>query len=665
MHIELQNPFISINKLDDTHLPSFTVLTGKNGSGKTHFLKGINQGQISVEGIDKSEIVYYNYNDFTIIDSRTNNDQRRSQRRSNWNNNAKYIVQRIENVKQTAINKILQDSRHKPLRLLMINIISLSKQIFFDRYGVEEDYELLEEFIKNGPASYSQYERKFSSYFSQFIKNSISRNLDLNLISKENFFREYTEFRNEVENLIKIKDNELFTLLDDKLYSFNQGDIENPDFFLEDIASEERAYQFKKATNSFNKLMNSEWGEDREYIKPKDFINRFGNSPVDQINAVLDDYDCNGYKLTTNDFKIQIGQEKNSQSINITLEHPNNNYTTSFDQISSGEKTLIALSLLIYKSKKNKILPRMLLLDEIDSSLHPSKIKMLLNVIEKHFVGNQKMKVILATHSPTTVALSPKKSIYFIHGNKNKTIENVEMSVAIQTLTEGFASLSIDESKIGIHYNIKNKNLPIVFTEGITDKIILEIAWKKLYKETMPFFIQDCFDASFLGNLYRRADDSQDGIFSNYPNKIFISLFDFDKAGYDIWNGLSKKNYTLLEKDPKKCLTIKHKSRQAYSLLLPVPKNDKILKQVIKSNNETYKNESALQIELLMYGADSLKTFFKIEGIKGGGKLIVFKGNKRDFSNSLENVEADDFSNFTPLFQKIKEIISLESNIHA
>jgi len=54
-----------------------------------------------------------------------------------------------------------------------------------------------------------------------------------------------------------------------------------------------------------------------------------------------------------------------------------------------------------------------LLLDEVDASLHPSMIKNLLDVIEKIFLKNG-CKVILATHSPTTVALAPEESIYEI-----------------------------------------------------------------------------------------------------------------------------------------------------------------------------------------------------------------------------------------------------------
>jgi len=262
----------------------------------------------------------------------------------------------------------------------------------------------------------------------------------------------------------------------------------------------------------------------------------------------------------------------------------------------------------------------------------------------------------MATHSPTTVALSPENSIYIIQKNGEQRIKKELKSYAINILTEGIATVNSEDTYTGINYNIQHTSLPVLFTEGITDKIILETAWKKLYQKEMPFFIQDCFDASFLGNLFRRADDAQDGIFTNYPNKTFISLFDFDQEGYNVWNGLKKK-YSLIEGNPKKALTIKHINKSAYALLLPVPENEWIIKQVIKSGNETYKNESILPIELLFYGVESLDNFFKKEQIRGGGEIIVFKGKKRDFANGLKQLNKEDFKNLIPLFDKLNEII--------
>ncbi len=93
------------------------------------------------------------------------------------------------------------------------------------------------------------------------------------------------------------------------------------------------------------------------------------------------------------------------------------------------------------------------------------------------------------------------------------------------------------------------------------------------------FYIQDCFDAGFLRNMLQRNDSS---LYTTYSDRSFIALFDFDKAGYDCWNPI---NGNLVESDPKKCLTKKINNKpndNVYAMLLPVPNNSSIEKQVIK-----------------------------------------------------------------------------------
>src|SRR5258708_37168496 len=54
----IETPFSEID------LPNFVVLTGKNGSGKTHLLREIKEGKFLIDNLDKREILYLNYLDF-------------------------------------------------------------------------------------------------------------------------------------------------------------------------------------------------------------------------------------------------------------------------------------------------------------------------------------------------------------------------------------------------------------------------------------------------------------------------------------------------------------------------------------------------------------------------------------------------------------------------
>lgn len=654
---------ISIKPFKEIELKDFSVLTGKNGSGKTHLLQAINQGKVLIEGIDYSEIIYYNYNDFTVFDGKVKEDSRRMKRLSNWNNNKTQLIQKYNNVISSLRNKIFQNIGNDEVKKYILSNAILTNFDFEKYYGNNSDYDLLEKLKIKGIDSLPEFINKFTPKFYQLLTIYKQNNKDISQLNKEFVRKEIDDFFNELHRNFEEKDKDYYDYIQlssiekkGGIKIINTSDIENPDFIIEDIALEEKKYQTKKFQNLFNKLQNEEWGNDIEFLSKDEFIHKNGISPIEQINKVLTKYDCNGYKLTNNNFKIGVGQDQNKVNLKISLTNSKKNILTDFKLLSSGEKTLIALSLLIFKCSRNKILPRVLLLDEIDSSLHPSMIKRLLVVIQEYFVRELKLKIILATHSPSTVALAPLDSIFTIENDRNVTLIKRETpQKVINTLTEGFASLNIEDSNIGISYNISNTTLPILFTEGITDKIILEIAWKKLYQEKLPFFIQECFDASFLANLFRRGYDNQDGIFINYNDRVLIALFDFDEAGYRAWNSIKKLDKEF-ELNPKSGISYRDSESIFFKVLLPVPNNN-IAKQVIKKEFTTYKDSSRLSIELLFYGISSLEKYYQEETIIGGSKIIKFTGDKRKFAKEIEKLKKEDFSNFISLFNLVKRMI--------
>ena len=50
MKLALKSEYKSIKSLDSGDLPDFTVLTGLNGSGKSHLLEAISNGHITIDG---------------------------------------------------------------------------------------------------------------------------------------------------------------------------------------------------------------------------------------------------------------------------------------------------------------------------------------------------------------------------------------------------------------------------------------------------------------------------------------------------------------------------------------------------------------------------------------------------------------------------------------
>lgn len=113
--------------------------------------------------------------------------------------------------------------------------------------------------------------------------------------------------------------------------------------------------------------------------------------------------------------------------------------------LSSGERVLLAVAMSLFtgSSMSEAIeLPKLLLLDEADASLHPSMVKSLLTVIEEIFVKQYGVRVVITTHSPTTVALAPSDSI-FVMSRDSPRLKQATTDEALKLLTVGLSSLSV------------------------------------------------------------------------------------------------------------------------------------------------------------------------------------------------------------------------------
>ncbi len=163
------------------------------------------------------------------------------------------------------------------------------------------------------------------------------------------------------------------------------------------------------------------------------------------------------------------------------------------------------------------------------------------------------------------------------------------------------------------------------------------------------------FWSPFLGSLFGRGGEEPDGIFHQFNDKKLIALFDFDESGYTNWN---RKGFILIEEDPRKALT-RSNEKNGYTVLLPVPDIPEIARQVIKSGNQTYKEKSYMTTESLLFNAPGLDRFFTKQDLPGGGCAYVITGsnNKRNFTGAIKDLSTSYFSNFIPLFDKIRSIV--------
>lgn len=110
--------------------------------------------------------------------------------------------------------------------------------------------------------------------------------------------------------------------------------------------------------------------------------------------------------------------------------------------LSSGEKVLLQLVLWLYAAGASGQFPKLLLLDEPDAHLHPSMTTQFLDVILEVLVNRHGVRVIMTTHSPSTVALAPEGSVFQIERGATTVTRIDRIPDIISVLTAGLITVS-------------------------------------------------------------------------------------------------------------------------------------------------------------------------------------------------------------------------------
>jgi hypothetical protein len=157
----------------------------------------------------------------------------------------------------------------------------------------------------------------------------------------------------------------------------------------------------------------------------------------------------------------------------------------------------------------------------------------------------------------------------------------------------------------------------IVYTEGKTDVLILETAWKKLYPDKLiPFTLKPCdFNpadkahgtggASFLANFIKYVSPDS-------PN-VIIGIFDRDHDGIRAYEGIGK---SFPEKKGLGSKLAKH--GKAGAILLPIPKGKEKYAKYKNLCIEFYFSEKTLNKK--NEGGKGLNFQFGTEAIHVAGK---------------------------------------------
>ena len=139
MKLKFVSPHKSIRNFDPIDLANFSIFTGKNGSGKTHLLQAMKNGNVTLDTIKPNDIVYFDLNTFKTYDTKFKTAQNRMNFILTAYESFKSEMQKfrlehyssLTDLESTNLNKILVDKNKALLDIdeNEINNIELWKKI--------------------------------------------------------------------------------------------------------------------------------------------------------------------------------------------------------------------------------------------------------------------------------------------------------------------------------------------------------------------------------------------------------------------------------------------------------------------------------------------------------------------------------------------------------
>lgn len=591
MKLQFKTEFMSITEFEPIQLTDFSILTGLNGSGKTHLLLALKDGHSQIDSIDLKDIVFFDFVKFKIDnEGEFYKDQITQEREAAWNlfidienRNIPDIKNNLEKIK----NNHLPETDCKKIK----DIVQLKGKFLFnlDDSDFESNDELKNKLVdyKNATQDFFSQENLKGNQQAQSI-HALSKKLDffIDEISESKFMNLYIP--------TTLKENFLPTQL--------------CKIFLD--------YRVKEYEEYHKNLESANHSSDHDQLKTQaqqKCKNLYGGSPPwEIINDFLHAYSNFRYSISyPKEFTTETYFYKTRTSFTPVLTDNEKDLSINYQNLSSGEQVLFALALCLFKGKSDNVFPKLLLLDEIDATLHPSMIGNLLHVIQEVLL-KKGTKVILATHSPTTIALAPEEIIFVVNKEGKNRIEKRDKKETLGILTEGYMTI---EEGIQLFDQVSKKEISII-TEGNNTKYI---------EKAIALFANDKKDRiDVIPGVEGSSGDKQLRTLFNFFTKVNHKnkvVFVWD---WDYMNSLEMENNTF------PC---------------NLPKND--------SNNLAPKG-----IEN-MFDEDLFEDFITVKKSSQGHETRMFDGTRKvDFMNHMTSIaNPENFKNFKPLIEFIESIM--------
>lgn len=433
MNIRIKDDHKSIRSGVEFDLPNFTVLTGKNGSGKSHLQEAISTTGLAEirDGQDVlSTIKYIRFNDLNPqFQEEISEDDVKNSWRNGWNQ----------------LNQYLQNYRRNPR-------------------GYNNSFQSLIQ-------QYDPQTQKFLQYWYELAENDVE-NLTENL-----FYENY--------------------------------EISREDLFTSQIGTIFKLYQTRLDENKMNEVSNREEGTALPVLTSEQFEQKYGRKPWEVINEMM--------RTAHLPYEVEApARFRPSINYHLQLIDRQRNIRIQVNDLSTGEKVLMSLALSIYSTEEEAARPDVLLIDEPDAPLHPEFSNYLIQAIKESIVDKSGVKVIITTHSPTTVAMAPEDSIYQMSKELSMPVK-VTKQQAINLLTKDLDNMrvSIEERR---QIFVESK-----YDVGFYNRLYKCISANNVFT-TVPFFLpakngegSNCQDVKDMVNALRQ-----------HGNDLVYGVIDYD-----------------------------------------------------------------------------------------------------------------------------------------
>jgi AAA domain, putative AbiEii toxin, Type IV TA system len=491
MKLTFVSPHKSITSFPEIDLPDFVILTGVNGAGKSHLLEAIENGCARIDDIwvdlQTRPIRRFDWTNLVPQDSgAVMLSQIAQEKQAYWNELQAHISNNRPNYFNFLINYNRHDLNIKPLASLLKMTVG--------------------DLVRTGSSS--------------DVANSIFQNIQsliagLNQAIIVNFTNNGNDpNKQRLIDLLQANAGIPITYFDEEtFYKFFPRNWIPIDIFQQSFSRLFADYQSNWLNNQNKLLINPKGkGKPPSYLEEREFLEKYGEPPWDFINSVLE--------VANIDFRIEQLSEYEGCTYEPILTDRTRGTQVKFADLSSGEKVLMSFALCLYYAQDRRQMvnyPKILLFDEIDAPLHPSMTQSLLRIIQEVLIDRHKIKVILTTHSPSTVALSDESSIYAMYKDGNHRLKTVKKDIALAILTNGVPTLSI---------SYENRRQVVVESEY--DVQFYEQIYQKLKNElsseiSLNFISSGGGDTGGCDRVRTIVND-----LSKYGNKTVYGIIDWD-----------------------------------------------------------------------------------------------------------------------------------------